>query len=161
MKKTFLLLAIFIAPAIAEQKFMCVDPGRILQESKLVKTKETQLRSKVEDYQKQLDQINRRLEDLKKQIESKAIAQKVREEKIKEYQRLESEGLELQQKANKELSELKGKMEEEIGTKVKAIAEEIGKKQGLTGIIDCSALLYRSPEIDITQEVIQRLDQQK
>ncbi|RME11640.1 MAG: OmpH family outer membrane protein, partial [Aquificota bacterium] len=145
----------------AQQKFACVDPNRILSESQLVKGKETQLRTKAEEYQKQLDQINKRLEELRKQIESKGIAQNVREQRIREYQKAEAEGMELQQKAQRELSEIKGKMEEEIISRVRSISEDIAKRQGFTGILDCSAFVYRSAEIDITAEVIQRLDQQK
>jgi len=114
MKKALLVVALFSGFSFAQQKFACVDPNRILSESQLVKDKESQLRAKVEEYQKQLDQINKRLEELKKQIESKGIAQNVREQKIREYQKAEAEGMEIQQKAQKELSEIKGKMEEEI-----------------------------------------------
>ncbi len=161
MKKALLVVALFAGFSFAQQKFACVDPNRILSESQLVKGKETQLRAKVEEYQKQLDQINKRLEELKKQIESKGIAQNVREQRIREYQKTEAEGMELQQKAQKELSEIKGKMEEEIISRVRGISEEIAKKQGFTGVLDCSVFIYKSAEIDITTEVIQRLDQQK
>ncbi|MCS6957413.1 MAG: OmpH family outer membrane protein [Aquificaceae bacterium] len=161
MKKSLLVLLALSGFGFTEQKFACADPNRILSESQMVKAKETQLRAKVDEYQKQLDQINKKLEDLRKQIESKGIAQNVREQKIKEYQKVESEGMELQQKAQKEISEIKGKMEAEITSKVKSIAEDLAKKQGFTGVLDCSAFVYVSPEIDITKEVIQRLDQQK
>ncbi|MEN3028211.1 MAG: OmpH family outer membrane protein [Aquificaceae bacterium] len=161
MKKTIIVLLTLSALGFAQQKFVCVDPNRILSESQLVKGKEAQLKAKVEEYQKQLDQINKRLEELKKQIESKGIAQNVREQRIREYQKVEGEGMELQQKAQRELSDMKGKMEEEIIGKVRSISEEIAKKQGFTGVLDCSAFLYRSAEVDITREVIQRLDQQK
>ncbi|MFN3870493.1 MAG: OmpH family outer membrane protein [Aquificaceae bacterium] len=161
MKKYLFALFLVGNVALAQQKFACVDPNRILSESQVVKAKEAQLRSKVEEYQKQLDQINKKLEDLRKQIENRAISQNVREQKIKEYQKAEAEGMELQQKAQRELLEIKGKMEQDIADKVKGIAEDIAKRQGFTGIFDCSAFLYISPEIDITKEVIQRLDSEK
>lgn len=161
MKITLFILVLALSLSFAQQKFACVDPNKILSESKLVKGKEAQLKTKVEEYQKQLDQINKKLEELRKQIESKGIAQNVREQRIKEYQKTEAEGMELQQKAQKELSEIKGKMEEEIIARVRSISEDIAKKQGFTGVMDCSAFIYKSAEIDITAEVIQRLDQQK
>ncbi|MFN3598152.1 MAG: OmpH family outer membrane protein [Aquificaceae bacterium] len=161
MRKYLFALLLVANVALAQQKFTCIDPNRILSESQVVKAKEAQLRLKVEDYQKQLDQINKKLEDLKKQIESKAISQSVREQKIKEYQKVEAEGMELQQKAQKELLEIKGKIEQEIIDRVKAIGEDIAKRQGFNGILDCSAFVYISPEIDITKEVIQRLDSEK
>jgi outer membrane protein len=100
----------------------------------------------------------RNLEELKKQIESKSINQKAREEKIREYQKIESEAFELQQKAQKELAEMKAKLEEELTKKVKDIAQDISKKDGFAGVLDCSVFVYNAPEIDITTEVIKRLD---
>lgn len=161
MKKYIFALLILSSFGFAQQKFACVDPSKILSESQLVKEKENQLREKVQEYQKRLDQISKRLEDLKKQIESKGIAQNVREQRIKEYQKVEAEGRELQQKAQKEIVETKSKMEEEIIEKVRRISEDLAKKYGFTGVLDCSAFVYISADMDITKEVIQRLDQQK
>ena len=161
MKKYLFALLIASSFGFAQHKFVCVDPNRILSESQLVKEKESQLRGKVQEYQKRLDQISKRLEDLKKQIESKGIAQNVREQKIKEYQKVESEGMELQQKAQKEIVETKSKMEQEIIERVRKISEDIAKTQGYTAVLDCSAFVYISADMDITKEVILRLDQQK
>ncbi|HCO39295.1 MAG TPA: hypothetical protein DIT36_04930 [Aquificaceae bacterium] len=161
MKKYLFALLLASSFGFAQQKFVCVDPNRILSESQLVKAKESQLREKVQEYQKRLDQISKRLEDLKKQIESKGIAQNVREQKIKEYQKVESEGMELQQKAQKELIELKNKLEQEVIERVRKISEDIAKTQGYTAVLDCGAFVYISPDMDITKEVILRLDQQK
>lgn len=161
MKRYLTVLLMASTLGFSQQKFACIDPNRILSESQVVKGKEAELKSKVEEYQRQLDKINKRLEELKKQIESKGIAQNVREQRIKEYQKLEAEGMELQQKAQRELFEIKNRMEQEIISRVRDISEDISKKQGFTGVLDCSAFIYLSPEIDITKEVIQRLDQQK
>ncbi|MEJ7554057.1 MAG: OmpH family outer membrane protein [Aquificaceae bacterium] len=161
MKKALLVVALFSGFSFAQQKFACIDPNRILSESQLVKDKESQLRAKAEEYQKQLDQINKRLEDLRKQIESRGIAQNVREQKIREYQKVEAEGLELQQKAQREVAEMREKLEGEIVSRVRKISEDIAKREGFTGVIDCTVFIYRSAEIDITAEVIQRVDQQK
>ena len=161
MKKYLAAMLLISGFGFAQQKFACIDPNRILSESQMVKGKEAQLRAEVDEYQKRLDQINKKLEDLKKQIESKGIAPNVREQKIREYQKVEAEGMELQQKAQRELLEIKNKMEQEIIDKVRQIAEDISKRQGFTGVLDCSAFVYMPPEVDITREVIQRLDQQK
>lgn len=103
----------------------------------------------------------KKLDELKKQIESKGISQKAKEEKIKEYQKVEAEGMELQQKAQKDIMELKSKLEEDILNKVRGIAESIAKKNGYTGILDCSAFVYKQPDIDITDAIIKSLDQGK
>ncbi len=161
MKKLFLALVLLSAVGHAQQKFACVDTNRITAESQYVKQKESQLREKAQEYQKKLEQIGKRLEELKRQIESKGLAQNVREQKIKEYQKVEAEGLELQQKAQRDIAETKSQMEQEILERVRRISQELAKAHGFSGIFDCGALVYISPEMDITKEVIQRLDQQK
>jgi len=158
MKKFLLASVLLSSLSFAQQKFACVDSNRILEESQTVKKAQEELRAKAQSYQKQLDEKARRLEELQKQIESKAISQKVREEKIKEYQKTEAEAMEIQQKAQKELGELRSKLEEDLTKKVRQIAEEISKQNGFTGVIDCAVFVYRSAEIDITEEVIKRLD---
>jgi outer membrane protein len=161
MKKLVLASLLFSGLSMAQQKFACVDPNRILSESKSVSQAQEQLRKKVQDYQKQLDEKQKKLDELKKQIESKGISQKAKEEKIKEYQKVEAEGLELQQKAQKEIMELKSKLEEDILNKVRGVAESIAKKNGYTGVLDCSAFVYKDPGIDITDLIIKSLDQGK
>ena len=158
MKKLILLSAMLSTLSFAQQKFACIDANRILQESETAKKAQSELREKVQFYQRSLDEKAKKLEELKKQIESKSISQKAREEKIREYQRLESEIFALQEKAQRELVEMKAKLEEELTKKVKDIAQDLSKKNGFTGVLDCSVLVYNAPEIDITTEVIKRLD---
>jgi outer membrane protein len=158
MKKLILLSALLSTLSFAQQKFACIDTNRILQESETAKKAQSELREKVQSYQSSLDEKAKKLEELKKQIESKSVSQKTREEKIKEYQKTESEAFELQQKAQRELAEMKAKLEEDLTKKVKDIAQDLSKKNGFTGVLDCSVFVYNAPEIDITIEVIKRLD---
>jgi len=161
MKKLLLLSALVGSLAFAEQKFACIDPNRILSESKAVAQAQEQLRKKVQEYQSQLDQKQKKLEELRTQIESRGLRQKAREEKIKEYQKVEAEALELQEKAQKEIAQLKAKLEDEILNKVRNISQDLAKKNGYMGILDCTALVYKDPSMDITDTVIKSLDQSK
>jgi Outer membrane protein len=158
MKKLILLSALLSTLSFAQQKFACIDTNRILQESETAEKARIELREKVQSYQRSLDEKAKKLEELKKQIESKSISQKAREEKIREYQKTESEAFELQQRAQKELEEMRAMLEEELTKKVKYIAQDISEKNGFTGVLDCSVFVYNAPEIDITAEVIKRLD---
>ncbi len=158
MKKLILLSALLSTLSFAQQKFACIDANRILEESETAKRAQRELREKVQSYQKRFDEMAKKLEELKKQIESRSISQKAREEKIREYQKTESEAFELQQRAQRELAEMKARLEEDLTKKVKDIAQDLSKKNGFTGVLDCSVLVYHAPEIDITTEVIKRLD---
>jgi len=158
MKKLILLSALLSTLSFAQQKFACIDINRISQESEAAKKAQIELREKHQYYQKSFDEKIKKLEELRKQIESKSINQKAREEKIKEYQKTELEAFELQQKAQKELAEMRAKLEEELTKKVKDIAQDLSNKNGFTGVLNCSVFVYNAPEIDITTEVIKRLD---
>lgn len=153
-----LTLIAFISITLAQVKFACVDTNRILQESKLVAQAQSELRGKLIEYQTQLSEKEKKLEELKKQIESKAVSQKVKEEKIKEYQKIESEARQVQEKAQKELGEMKQRLETMVFNRVKEAAEKLAKEKGYTGVMDCGVFIYKDPDIDITTEVIQLVD---
>jgi len=144
--------------SFAQEKFACVDTNRILQESKLVAQAQSELRNKLSKYQNQLSSLEKKLEDLRKQIESKAISQKVKEEKIKEYQKLESQVREIQAKAQKELTETRQRLENMVFNRVKEASEKIAKEKGYKGVMDCGVFIYKDSGIDITTEVINIVD---
>lgn len=155
----FTLLILAIGGISYGQSFACVDTNRILQESKLVAQAQGELRDKLLEFQSQLTQKEQKLEELKKQIESKAISQKVKEEKIKEYQKIESEARELQQKAQEELENMKQRLEAMVYNRVREAAEKLAKKKGLAGVMDCAVFLYREPDMDVTTEIIRIMDE--
>ncbi len=143
-------------------KLACVDTTTLLKDSKRVKEAQDKLRAKVIEFQKELEAKRRRLEELKKQIESKAISQQAKEEKIKEYQRIEAEGFELQQKAQREIASLKEQLENQVLEEVKKVVEQVAVQKGYDGVIDCAVFLYRDNKIgDITSEVLNALDSMK
>ncbi|HIC97689.1 MAG TPA: OmpH family outer membrane protein, partial [Aquificaceae bacterium] len=100
-----LFTLLLVGVGLAKDRFACIDTNRILNESKLVAQAQKELRDKLLEYQKLLGDKEKKLEELRKQIESKAISQKVKEEKIKEFQKIESEARTLQERAQRELEE--------------------------------------------------------
>ncbi len=161
--KLLISLLIFIFglffPTYAQSKLACVDTNILLRDSKRVKEAQDQLRAKIQEYQAKIDEKRKQLDELKRQIESKAISDKAKEEKIKEYQRIEAEGFELQQKAQREITMLKEELEIRVLNDVRSVVEQVAKSKGYNGVMDCAVFLYHSGEIaDITQEVLQALD---
>ncbi len=160
--RTFIFLLIisgFLFHSSAQSKLACVDTNILFRDSKRVKEAQDQLRAKIEEYQAKIEEKRRKLDELKRQIESKAISDKAKEEKIKEYQRIEAEGFELQQKAQREITMLKEELEIKVLNDVKRVVEQVAKSKGYNGVMDCAVFLYHSEEIaDITQEVLKALD---
>ncbi len=144
--------------SFAQGKLACVDTNRILQESKLVAQAQTELREKLTSYQQQLSSLEKKLEELQKQIESKAISQQVKEEKIKEYQKLETQAREIQAKAQKELNDMRQRLENMVYNRVKEASEKIAKEKGFIGVMDCGVFIYKESGMDITTEVINIVD---
>jgi outer membrane protein len=66
---TLITVFIFTGVSYAQTKLACVDTNRILQESKLVAEAQKELREKLLKYQKELGEKERKLEELKKQID--------------------------------------------------------------------------------------------
>lgn len=153
------ILLLVAGMGYAQVKLACVDTNRILQESKLVAQAQKELREKLTEYQKKISGKEQRLEDLKKQIESKAISQSAREEKIKEYQRVEAEARDLQEKAQRELGEMKERLENMVFNRMREAAEKLARDRGYTGVMDCAVFLYREPGMDITTEIIRMIDE--
>jgi len=89
----------------------------------------------------------RRLEELKRQIESKAISKQAKE--------IEAEGFELQQKAQREIASLREQLETQVLEEVRKVVKQVAVKKGYDGVIDCAVFLYRDEKIgDITSEKI-------
>ncbi len=157
-KLLFSLIGTLFILGFASAKIACVDTNRILAESKLVAKAQAELRSKLEEYRLQLTEKEKRLEELKKQIESKAISQKAKEEKIKEYQKIENEVRQLQAKAQAELNQMKQRLENMVFNRVKEAAEKVAHEKGYSGVVDCAVFLYREASMDITTEIIELID---
>ncbi len=150
--------ALLSLPTFGGDKFACIDTNRILNESKLVQSAQEELRNKLVEFQKEMSKKQERLQELKKKIESKAISQKVKEEKIKEYQKVESEARQLQEKAQRELESMKQRLEQMVFNKVKESAGKLAKDKSLAGIMDCAVFIYKDPSMDITGEIIKLID---
>jgi outer membrane protein len=61
MKRLILLSTILSTLSFAQQKFVCIDTNRILQESETAKKAQSELREKVQAYQKSLDEKAKKL----------------------------------------------------------------------------------------------------
>ncbi len=159
MGKLLALILLISGVSIAANNLACVDTGRILKESKLVAEAQSELREKLLEFQKKIGEKEKKLEELKKQIESKAVSQKKREEKIKEYQKIEAEARELQEKAQMELTSLKERLENMVYNRVREVVKKLSKENGYMAVLDCGVLLYKG-ELDITTEVLDMLDKE-
>ncbi len=164
MMRAFLYAVVylaFIGVSFSSVGFTCIDTNRILSESKLVAEAQNELRNKLLQFQQELRKKEEKLQELKKQIDSKALSETVKEKKREEYRKVEREARELQEKAQKELNDMRQRLENMVFNRVKEASEKLAREKGYKGVLDCGAFIYRDPELDITTEVIKIIDKGK
>ena len=151
------------AATTAPVKFGYVDFAKIAKDSKsAIKAKNT-LTTSGEKLKKQLTAKGKKLESLKKTLESQApqMNQLEREAKGKEFQAKVKEYQDALQSAEKEMAKQEEAVTRKLIEQVSKIVKEYGEQNGYTLILATKDLLYfdgNHPFNDVTVEVIKKLD---
>ncbi|MGC8677940.1 MAG: OmpH family outer membrane protein [Hydrogenobaculum sp.] len=137
--------------------FACVDTQEVMQKSTFAKSLGKSLNEKVNEIRKKLQAYEAELQNLQKEIESKAISKQAKKQKIKEYENVRLKALEYQQDAQKELQAMQEKAGEEFTEALKNAVTSYAKSHNLDGVFDCNQMLYTG-NLDITSSIIKTLD---
>ncbi len=154
------------AGATAQQlKIGYVDLQRALNESDAGKAAKERFKQQVDKLQVDLKKKKDALDSLKEQLEKKSSVmkeeetrnlQKDYERKLRDFERSykDSQG-ELQQKDNE--------LTVELLKELQGVIEQFGKEGGYSVILEqsSSSVLYGSPELDLTEQVIARYNARK
>jgi outer membrane protein len=148
------------AGASAQLKIGYVDLQRALNESEPGKAAKERFKVQVDRLQVDLKKKKDQLDSLKEQLEKKSSVmkeeearnlQKDYERKLRDFERSykDSQG-ELQQKDNE--------LTVELLKELQGVIEQFGKENGYSMILEqsSSSVLYGSPELDLTEQVIAR-----
>jgi len=146
--------------ARAEVRLAFVDIQRAINECRAGKQAKGTFRAHIDQLQSQLEQEQRSVEDLKRQLEQKGALmqpdqrQNLEDEYGKKLRRFQDDVKnsreELQQKDN----EVTGAIVRDLATVVRQISE----KDGYTMVMEKGTLLWAMPSTDITDEVIRSYD---
>lgn len=119
----------------------------IAQLQQLVKEKESAAAAKAAELQKQ---------QLEAQKTNSALLQKALEKSRLDYERF-------QQDAQAEIEGMQAKFDDEFRIKLAPIVDEISKEKGLHFVfgLEQAAIVWWSPAVDISAEVVKRLDASK
>jgi len=162
-----LMLPLFVAAgATAQQlKIGYVDLQRALNESDAGKAAKERFKVQVDRLQNDLKKKKDQLDSLKDQLEKKSSVmkedearnlQKDYEKKLRDFERdyKDSQG-ELQQKDNE--------LTVELLKELQGVIEQFGKEGSYSIILEqsSSSVLYGSPELDLTEQVIARYNARK
>jgi len=137
-----------------------VDHQRIMRDSKAGKSIQQQLEARRKLYLEQLAKEEQRLAEVGKELARQrgVLAADVFAQKRKEYE----EAVQALQRASNErrrqLDEALGAANAQVRQALKEIVDELAEARGFNLVLPASAVLLFSPKIDITEEVMARLD---
>ena len=159
------VLATAAGAAAQQMKIGYVDLQRALNESDAGKRAKERFKTQVDKLQGDLKKQKDQLDSLKEQLEKKASVmkeddardmQKDYEKKLRDFERnyKDSQG-ELQQKDNE--------LTVELLKELQGVIEQFGKEGGYSIILEqsSSSVLYGSPELDLTEQIIARYNARK
>jgi outer membrane protein len=157
---TLLALGLAGAPARAraEQKLAFVDLQRALNEVDEGKTAKAALKREFDQKQKTLDDKKGEFDKLRGDFEKQAVvmsddARKERQGEL-ERKQMELQGLFVQMQ--KELSERERETTRGIFDKMHAIVSEIAEQEGVSLVLTAEALVYATPSLDFTNELVRK-----
>jgi len=158
-----LLTAAGALPAAAQElKVAVINTEEVLLESETGKAALAELRRLREAKEAEGQALQTEAEELRKRLTEGRLS--LAEDKIAELeQQLEEKGIALrrfQDDASRELNKRRDEVLAEIDRKVLPIINQVGQEQGYSLIFRKfeSGLVFASDEVDITSEIIRRLD---
>ena len=158
------LLGIFsIAPAVQAGEIVCVNGDELIKESHFAQQLKREVEAKkkefIEKYQKKAQELVQKLQKLQKELSSGLLSEEAKKQKQEEYIKLQQELQQLQIEAQQEAQKYITEQLQRLDKLTKAALKALAKVKGFEAAVDCNALLYHSPEIDITKDVAKVVDQ--
>ena len=108
-----------------------------------------------------LKQRGAEIEKLRQRLEREAMvmSKEMREEKQREHRIKINDFKSLQKKYRNRLQALEARLMNQLKTDINELVQEIGKKEGYLLIINKFGVLYAPSSIDITDKLIQKLNE--
>lgn len=164
MKKLTLLtalLALFTTQVMAEAKIAVIDMQLVMNGTEVAKSTQEKLRQESEKANKRFSEMEesfkKRVEDLrsKKNVlsEEKYLEQEAELRKL--YREQQSEVQTVNEKLSREYKHVQKKISDEVDS----IVSDVAKERGFDAVMRRGYLLYASKGVDITGEVLLRVDE--
>jgi outer membrane protein len=152
-----------VVPFPADSRIAFVDMQQVVQESKLGKAGQDQMKLVAEKANAELADLNKKVQDKQKEITTQGtmITATALAQKNSELDTLNRMLTRRQEDAQKQVTDLEQNLLENFKEKVLPIVEELAKEKGLYVVFsaaDTPGLAYVHPGLDLSLEVIKRLD---
>lgn len=156
---TIFALFAFNASA-ADGKIGILDVEKIVKQSKAMRNIQKQVSKKQDQYQKQVTKKQEALEKEQKKIESKksVLSQEALEKEVKQFEKKVKDLKEFVDKRQNKLKKASLDGMNKVNEKIKDIIADIAEERGLSIIIPSAQVLYYQDGLDISDEVLDRLN---
>lgn len=138
-------------PSQSPVKIGYVDISKIAGESAPGKAANARLKEKTEKYRSQITNRQKKLETMKKDIETKlpTLTPQQRQARVKELEKKVGEYQKFVQDAEKEMRKMEGDLSESMIKSIQKAADEYGKANGFAAIVPKRDLLYLGEKVDV------------
>ncbi len=159
MRFRLLTLGMLLVAGVSSyaNSFACVDTQEVMQKSTFAKSLGSSINQKVSEARQKLQTYEKQLQNLQKEIESKALSKQAKKQKIKEYEDVRLKAMEYQQDVQKEIQAMQEKAGKEFTNALKLAVNSYASSHHLEGVFDCNQMLYYK-NLDITPTVIKAID---
>jgi outer membrane protein len=142
-------------------KIGVIDLQRVLETSNPGKAAQVEIKKQKEEMETDLKQKGAEIEQIRQRLEreSMVMSKEAREEKEREVRIKLNDFKTLQKRYRSELQAIEKKLVNQLQGEVFSIVEDLGKKEGYLLIISKIGVLYSPTTIDITDKLIQQLNQ--
>jgi outer membrane protein len=150
-----------LALAADVAKIGVVDLQRVMETSNAGKAAQTQIKTQKDKMETDLKGKGAEIEQIRQRLEREAMvmSKESREEKEREARIKLNDFKTLQKKFRNDLQQLEKKLVTELRDDTISLVDEIGKKEGYLLIITRVGVLYSPNSIDITDQLIKRLNE--
>jgi len=161
---SLLILFFFTNPLLAADvaKIGVIDLQKVLETSAAGKSIQAQLKTQKDKMESDLKQKGTEIENLSKRLEreSMVMGKEMREEKEREQRIKINDFKAIQKRYRSDLQKLEVELMNQLQKDIKEIVDEVGKKEGYLLIINKYTVLYSPGPIDITDDLIKKLNAQ-
>jgi len=166
MKKTLIFalfgLLFFTSPALTGpiDKVGYIDFAKVFELYSKTKPQVTQYYSKRDEVQRKIENMQKELEALYKDLQDKGMLYS-EETKSKKQEELNQKYTEYQNFVNmkgQDLMDKENTLTQAITAEIQKVVEQIGQDGGYSLILKKSDILYGSPEMDLTDILLQKLN---
>ena len=142
-------------------KIGVVDLQRVMETSDMGKSAQAQIKQQKDKMETDLKDKGAEIEQIRQRLEREAMvmSKESREEKEREARIKLNDFKTLQKKYRNELQQLEKRLVSQLQKDTIALVDEIGKKEGYLLIISRVGVLYSPNTIDITDQLIKRLNE--